>query len=226
MTYKQLNRDQRLIINHELHLGTTKAEIARMIGVHRSTLTREPKRNTATDLPYTVDIAEYHAQKRRIDANALLCKIIIGSPFELFMMQKLRERWSPDEIAKRWNKEQKTSHVCPQTIYTWITRHPEFRQYLLLGRKRRRKQKYKKIVIANKRMINTRPPSVENRKTLGRRHYCQQVQEAGHLYSCRTEIRISYWRENGGPNSENDGPRHHNTVQKALPETSQKNMHR
>lgn len=167
MAYAHLTRDQRVIVEHSLRTGVTKAEIARQIGKHRSTLTREPKRNTATGLPYTVDIAEYYAEKRRDDANGKRRKILLGSSFELFMMKKLRERWSPDEIAKRWNKEQKTPHVCPQTIYTWIDHHEEFRQYLLLGRKRGKKQKYIKTVIPNKRMIDTRPVCIALRKILG-----------------------------------------------------------
>lgn len=167
MPYKHVTRDQRLIIEHQLLLGTPKAEIARQIGVHRSTLTREPKRNTATNLPYTVDIAEYHAQRRRSEANAERCKILKGSSLETFVIKKLRERWSPDEIAKRWNAEKKIPTVCSQTVYTWIDQHSEFRQYLLLGKKRRRKKKFKKVVIPNKRMIDTRPASIESRRTLG-----------------------------------------------------------
>lgn len=167
MTYKQVTRDQRTIIQHGLRMGTSKAQIARDIGVHRSTLTREPKRNTATSLSYVADIAEYHAVRRRGEANKKRRRILTGSLLETFMIKKLRERWSPDEIAKRWNEEKKTPHLCAQTIYTWVGHHQEFRQYLLLGRKRRRKQKYKKIVIPNKRMINTRPASIDSRKKLG-----------------------------------------------------------
>ena len=167
MAYQHVTRDQRVLIEHGLRSGKRKAAIAREIGVHRSTLTREPKRNTATGLSYQVDIAHYHARHRRTHANGGRRKILRGSPLEMFLMEKLRERWSPDEIAKRWNAERKTPHVCPQTIYTWIGDHPEFRRYLLLGRKRRRKQKYTKVVIPNKRMIDTRPLHIEARKTLG-----------------------------------------------------------
>lgn len=167
MAYVQLTRDKRLLIEHGLRSGKKKSQISREIGVHRSTLTREPKRNTATDLPYAVDIAEFHAEQRRGKANKKRRKILPGSSLELCVMQKLRERWSPDEIAKRWNGEQKAPHVCPQTIYTWIGHHREFRQYLLLGKKRRRKQKYNKTVIPNKRMIDTRPKDIERRKKLG-----------------------------------------------------------
>jgi transposase, IS30 family len=167
MTYKHVTRDQRVLIQHSLLMGTPKAQIAREIGVHRSTLTREPKRNTATGLAYTADIAAYHAEYRRSEANGMRRKILPDSPLETFVRKKLRERWSPDEIAKRWNDERKTPHVCAQTIYAWIESHCEFRRYLLLGRKRRRKQRYKKVMIPNKRMIDTRPAGIESRKTLG-----------------------------------------------------------
>ena len=167
MAYSQLTRDQRVIVEHGLSIGTPKAQIAREIGKHRSTLTREPQRNRATGLPYTADIAEYHRQKRRGDANAQRRKILKGSPLETFIMQKIRERWSPDEIAQRWNQEGRSPTLCMQTVYTWINDHRAFRQYLLLGKKRRRKQKYKKVIIPNKRMIDTRPARIDHRKTLG-----------------------------------------------------------
>ena len=167
MAHVQLTDDKRIVLAHLLHQGKTQKEIADELGKHPSTITRELKRNTGTNLPYNPDIAQYHMRRRRREANAKRCKILADSLLETFIRKKLRERWSPDEIARRWKQEQEASTVCAQTIYTWVGNHPEFRQYLLLGRKRRRKQKFKKTVIPNKRMIDTRPASVETRKTLG-----------------------------------------------------------
>ena len=167
MAYAHLTRDQRVIIQHGLSLGKKKTQIAREIGVHRSTLTREPQRNTATNLPYVPDIAQYHAERRRKEANGGHRRIVEGTPLHSFVIRKLRKRWSPDEIAERWNLEGKTPHLCAQTVYTWTGEHPEFRQYLLLGKKRRRKQRFEKVTIPNRRMIDMRPKHIEERKKLG-----------------------------------------------------------
>ncbi len=167
MAHVQLTDEQRTILAHLLSQEKTRSEIAEEIGVHRSTITRELQRNTGTDLSYAPSIAQYHTDRRRRSANRTHQKIQKGSALELCIMKKLRERWSPEEIAARWNAEQKTGTVCTQTIYLWVEQHSAFRPYLLFGKKRRRKQKYQKTEIPNKRMIDTRPASVERRKTLG-----------------------------------------------------------
>jgi transposase, IS30 family len=162
-----LRYEQRVIIEHGLLRSRSLAAIARELSVHRSTLTNELKNNTPSGLPYRAEFAQYHAEARRRTANGLRCRIVPHSPLEHFVIRKLRERWSPDEIARRWNMEEQIPHVCPQVIYDWITIHRSFRQYLLLGRKRRRKQRFEKVTIPNRRMIDTRPKSIECRKKLG-----------------------------------------------------------
>lgn len=162
-----LRYEQRVIIEHGLQRGRYPAAIARELGVHRSTITTELRRNTLTGLPYRAEFARYHAKARRRAANSLRKRVMPSSPLERFVLGRLRQRWSPDEIAQRWNQEGQTPHVCPQVIYDWIKNHPEFRQYLLLGKKRRKRQRYEKVTILNKRMINTRPTDIERRKKLG-----------------------------------------------------------
>ncbi len=45
MTYKQLAQEQRYQIYTLLKIGITEAKIAKFLGVHRSTINREIKRN-------------------------------------------------------------------------------------------------------------------------------------------------------------------------------------
>ena len=46
MSYSQLTYEQRYLIYHLLKTGFTQAKIARFTGVHRSTISRELRRNT------------------------------------------------------------------------------------------------------------------------------------------------------------------------------------
>lgn len=162
-----LQYEQRVLIEHGVRRGRSPASIAGDLGVHRSTITNELKNNTASCLPYRAEFAQYHVEARRKAANGLRRRIVTNAPLERFVIGKLRERWSPDEIAKRWNLERQKPHICPQVIYDWISFHRSFRQYLLLGRKRRRKQRFEKVTIPNRRMIDRRPKHIEERKKLG-----------------------------------------------------------
>lgn len=162
-----LTYEQRVILEHGWQRGVCPAAIARELGVHRSTVKNELRRNTLTGLPYRAEFAQHHARARRRAANGFRRRIVPGSPLEWFIIHKLRERWSPDEIAHRWNQEKQMPHVCLQVIYDWVSDRREFRQYLLLGRRRRKKQKHEKVTIPNRRMIDTRPTIIEGRKRLG-----------------------------------------------------------
>lgn len=65
MQYKQLTREQRYIIQLELNEGKAIAEIAKKIGVHRSTLYREIKRNSSASKSYCFESAETESLERR-----------------------------------------------------------------------------------------------------------------------------------------------------------------
>ncbi|HHX59751.1 MAG TPA: helix-turn-helix domain-containing protein [Epulopiscium sp.] len=66
--YKQLNREQRYQIGVLLKIGKNKSEIASIIGVHRSTISRELKRNEGTPgrhaCTYVPRLAQNKAEKR------------------------------------------------------------------------------------------------------------------------------------------------------------------
>lgn len=94
--YKHLTLDQRYIIESGLKKGLLKKEIAELVGVSPSTITREIKRNANKSGRYT----QMHAQmlanedKERVKRNKK-----IGKGVWKKVIEKLREDWSPQQIS-------------------------------------------------------------------------------------------------------------------------------
>lgn len=105
---------------------------------------------------------------------------------EAYILKKVKKRWSPEQIAESWKKEQEEAckpnccnntkiNLSKDTIYTWIyTTHPEFvkKYFRRKGRKyRNRKQEQllspDKYQIQDRRMIDERPQEVDERRRIG-----------------------------------------------------------
>lgn len=168
MAYRQLNAFERaqiqILRQEEYSLGG----IAEALERSKSTISREISRNSCTGMGYEAEFAQFHARHRKAKANQRY-KIAEGSSLERHMMDKLRRRWSPDEIRDDLVR-QSLPTVCNETIYTFIKeRRPEFKQYLLiLSRKNyRRRGTGKKELIPDRRWIDERPKEVELREEVG-----------------------------------------------------------
>lgn len=167
MAHRQINRGDRELIEHYLGEGKKPGFIAKKLGRSRSTIGDEIRRND-TSLGYKAEFAQYHAGTRKRAANRLRQKIPKGSGLALYIFKKLRERWSPEDIEKDLKKKKEFTLVSAKTIYKFIEeKHPEFTQYLLLKRQRKRRHKNSRHIIANRTWIDERPSEVDKRKTVG-----------------------------------------------------------
>lgn len=179
MAYQQLTMEQRIIIASLRRKGVKVSDIAREIGKNKSTVSRELARNSSPDpgIGYLWEGAEWKTKERRDKANQHLRKIEEGSWLALYIFEKLRSRWSPEQIhlsiKEDGDKELNAlnlSSISFKTVYTFIEKeHPEFLCYLLLRshHKRRPKGSGKRELIKNRRWIETRPKEIEERKTVG-----------------------------------------------------------
>jgi len=169
MAYKQLNACERSQIQILQQENYSLGGIAKALQRSKSTISREISKNSCTDIGYKAEFAQFHAKRRREEANKRY-KIAEGSPLERFVMDKLRRRWSPDEICDELAAQQNLTSVCNETIYAFIKkRRPEFKQYLLiLSHKNYRKRgSGKKELILDRRWIDERPDEVELRDKIG-----------------------------------------------------------
>lgn len=175
MSYTHLNADDRLKLEAWKEAGLSHGEIARRLGCHRSTVGRELERNgEPRSRWYDGKKAEKLSRTRRKEANHdTHAKLLAGSELALFVEEKLRDHWSPEQIAGRLKREGSAT-VSHERIYEWIyherkdlirfLRHSKKRRY---RRRNGTKQREIRREEAKKKRIDTRPKEIEKRKELG-----------------------------------------------------------
>ncbi len=99
-TYHQLTQEQRYQIYGLRKTGHSRSEIAAVIGVHKSSVSRELKRNRG-DRGYRAQQAHELALERRTKAIPK-----ITAEIWTVVEKLLRQDWSPEQISGRLKKEQ------------------------------------------------------------------------------------------------------------------------
>ena len=168
--YRQLTRADRIQISVCLDRKMNLAEISRVVGFSKSTISRELRRN-GRERVYWPGLAQDQHEKR-------VREVIKARPGTVraetkrWIRERLEERWSPQQIAGRSaiNGPQRVSH---EYVYQFILQdkrsggslHCYLRRY---GRPRHRfKGKTPRVRIRDRVDISTRPKIVELRKRLG-----------------------------------------------------------
>lgn len=115
-----LTLEEREVISQMKHAGQRQAEMARELGRSPSTISRELSRN-GSDRGYRAVAAQQMADERRAHRPQKLQQPEVRR----YMVQRLRKRWTPDEIGGRSHRDfprQRHRQLSRQTIYTWIHR--------------------------------------------------------------------------------------------------------
>ena len=165
-----LTLEEREVIAHMYRGGNTQRQIADRLGCDKSTISRELRRNRSRNGYWSV-AAQRKAEKRR-SQRPWLCKME-RPEVRRYVQERLRRRWSPDQIAGRsrcdfpGDRRQQISH---QTIYTWIRAEEaagkHWQRYLRrLGRKRPDWEKRGRIRASTS--IEGRPAVVDRRSRYG-----------------------------------------------------------
>jgi IS30 family transposase len=179
MSYQQLTLDERYQISTLTRQGLSPADIARQLGRHRSTVTRELARNSIERVLYEKPVCYYHApeadraaRKRRIVKGRAARKI--QGELQQIVESKLRQGWSPEQISGRLSVEGGT-HVSHETIYQHVLRDAREQQGMLryclrfggYKQHRFRESTYAERSRARKHHIDDRPDSANERRELG-----------------------------------------------------------
>lgn len=179
LSYSQLNQYDRAKIEAYLQEGKSQYEIAKLLKVHRSTISREIKKRGGILRGYTADYAQrdYCLAKKKCGIRSKIETHPIGG----FIIWKIKQGWSPEQISGRLRREirsgkrPKDDYLNYESIYQFIYgsvygQKEQLRLYLRNGKRRRTKHKgrrAKREMIPNRRWIDERPHEVEGRRTVG-----------------------------------------------------------
>ena len=176
MSYRQISTHERYMIFKLLQRGFSIRYMGRLLDRSPSTISREIRRNRGPvrDL-YWYETANDYAIQRRSDApRENMCD---NTRVYGYLIEKLKDGWSPELIAGRMVIEypyDPVMRVSHETIYRWIYKDANsggnIYSYLVRRRKKRKKQRKEFSLrgqIPGRVGIECRPCIVEERSRIG-----------------------------------------------------------
>lgn len=176
MAYSRLSFLKRCQIDALNRAGYTQTQIAKEVGVHKSTICRELQRNSTRfhtaygSYRYKADYAQCYADERR---NAKRHFYKFTDEVAEFVREKLIEDWSPEQISgygKRWG----LFSISHERIYQFVIEDKrnggelyKHLRHMHKTRRRRYGSYSKRCPISNRTMIDDRPSIVDEKVRVG-----------------------------------------------------------
>lgn len=172
MSYRQITREERVLIHRLWKQGLCPSEIGRVLKRDRSTITRELKRNEHRNGwgTYVVERAQHHANGRRSRCRR-------GPRFSQeewdLVRHFIEKQWSPEQVSLVFGHYE-VLRISHETIYRYIWRdkknggrlYRHLRQSPKLRRKRHRTND-SRGVLRGKRGLSERPEVANQRLEKG-----------------------------------------------------------
>lgn len=166
MMYKHLTREQRYAIYLGKQKGETLEMIARSIGVHKSTVSREIRRNSTPSGKYVWNKAHDMATSRKCHTpgNRRLSDVLKWRVIELIK----NEQWSPRQISGRLKRE--GISVSHESVYSIIRKDEsgELAFHCRHKMKHKRKVSHRYVTkatnIRNRVSIHERPAEADGKR--------------------------------------------------------------
>jgi|SRR3989339_859269 len=181
MKYLHFSIEEREKIQELLWQKASIRAIAKVLGRHPSSVTREIKRNIPLPRRYTPRLANERALKKRSSRGRKLR--LKNNLIRHYTVTKLKVGWSPEQIAGRLPLDHPQESISHEAIYQFIYSHihrqgwgqtrrhyQDLRPYLKRRHKRRGQRGMRgvqRVLKPKGRSIEERPKSVEKRKQLG-----------------------------------------------------------
>jgi len=166
---KHLTKAQRYQIEAYLECGKSKSFIADKLGVDKSTIYREIRRNSARRGKYRAEVAQAFSDEKKDRYNY---PRKFNDAIKRFIDEKLeKEQWSPEQICG-YCKKNNIPMVSHERTYQYLrqdkaaggVKYKNLRHHL---KHRKRPVSGKKIVIKDKVSIDLRPDVVNKKQRFG-----------------------------------------------------------
>lgn len=172
MRYRHFTKDERNEISVLLKKGYSIRDIAYALGRNHSSVSREINRNSVNGV-YDPKKAQHKAYVRRKHSKYQGMKIRENPWLEDYVKKKMKQQWSPEQIAGRLKLETGGElSLKPDTIYKYL--YSSYGQHLCkyLKYKRYKKRKRKRVksvreIIKNRVFIDQRPKIINQRRRYG-----------------------------------------------------------
>jgi IS30 family transposase len=191
----QAEREQIFLLTHQ---GKSIREIGKRLGRAHTTISRELKVTTMPE--YSPGNAHGRADHRRHQPD----RHKLDDPLlRSFVVKKLGEGWSPEQIAGRLKAKGASVMVCHETIYRALYQRPlktdRLWEFLRRGHKKRerwfdrRSKHHNRMVILGKVPITERPEEAQARTRVG--HWETDLMEG--VRSTRHVVSVTVDRRSG-----------------------------
>lgn len=167
MNYTQLAREQRYQIYALMKAGHNQSQIAIVVGCHKSTISRELRRNRGLK-----GYRPFQADELAIDRQCEAYRSRIAWKTWLQVELLLRQDWSPEQIAGRLQLEQQptVSHECIYR-YIYLEKKRGGTLYRHLRSQKKQRKRYGGYIrrgqIPNRTSIDQRPKIVASKGRFG-----------------------------------------------------------
>jgi IS30 family transposase len=170
MKYNQLTLEKRYHISALRKQGLKQYEIAKEIGVHPSTISRELLRNSDKKRYYSANKAqtETFLRHKHKAKNSVITK-----PIERYIRKYLKLDWSPEQLSGRMQLDIGLS-ITHETIYKYIYTNKANGGKLYKHLRHKNKKYHKRVnkyksrgTIIDRVMIDKRPKIVEKKSRIG-----------------------------------------------------------
>lgn len=173
-SYHQFTQKDRTELAFMLREGYDQIDIADKLEIHNSSVNRELTRNSDRITgKYHARLAQISAERRRKQIRIPGQKISEDQNLKEEVESRIKEYFSPEQIAGDLNNEYGKTIVGKDTVYAYIDNFaPKLQKYLRFQKNKYRKrkgtkQREKRREKDKKRRINERPEYVEKKEELG-----------------------------------------------------------
>jgi IS30 family transposase len=173
MGYKHFSKYMRRELSILREKGYSTREIAKVLKINQSSVVRELRRNrNVRNNQYDSGLANHKARTRRRLSKFEGMKLRSIEGLEEYVIQKLQEGWTPEQIAGRLKAEQDKTIISFNGIYKWLYSafglpYIRYLTYRKMYRKKRKGKKEKRALIPNRVWIEERPKEADGRERIG-----------------------------------------------------------
>lgn len=198
--HRHLQQGDRDRIDALFNNGIKQKDIAKILKVDKSTISREIKRNRrkirkpggTTNGRYESTTAQRKAKLRRANAKYQGKRINESKALKEYIKDRLGRYWSPDEISGRMKKDKESFYASKTAIYEWLYTSYSSNLCSFLYSKRyvakKRKPKTKRAIIPNRKGLELRPDGANNKTRFG--HYEGDTMVSGKKTGSKTALAV------------------------------------